>query len=214
MDLGLEEEANPAREQGGAPAKRMAVGGTSSELNKHVVLLSKLVMNNSMNVRHIQGAIFETWRLPVSSEFVIAMKEATRLHADAMKQAGNTAAKADQLGPPHLHAWNSILKTLKAKNGSMTEPERQMLDAYIKEVTPGGWKGLQDQVKYCRVRKTYDKDYHNFDLMIQPGTLAFQVRPLLFKLLAMDTQAKLLPGHAAMGALERGCQAWLDEQTK
>ena len=33
------------------------------------------------------------------------------------------------------------------------------------------------------------------------------------KLLAMDTQAKLLPGHAAMGALERGCQAWLDEQT-
>ena len=79
----------------------------------------------------------------MSSEFVIAMKEATRLHADAMKQAGNTAAKADQLGPPHLHAWNSILKTLKAKSSSMTEPERQMLDGYIREVTPGGWKGLQ-----------------------------------------------------------------------
>ena len=111
MDLGLEV---PQAEHETAK-KKQAVGGTSSELNKHVLTLSKLVMSNSMNVRHLQGAVFDTWRLPASSDFTAGIREATRLHTEAMKKQGNNEAAANKLGPPHIHAWNAIVSTLAKK---------------------------------------------------------------------------------------------------
>ena len=110
MDLGLATamEEDPLEQ----PKTRQAVGGTSTDLNKHVLTLSKLVMSNSMNVRHIQGALFDTWRLPASSDFVVNLKEATRLHNEAMKKQGNNEAAANKLGPPHIHAWSALVSTL------------------------------------------------------------------------------------------------------
>jgi hypothetical protein len=206
MDLGLGSDDGEKP----TPAKRMAVGGTTSELNKQVMTLSKLVMSNSMNVRHLQGALFDTWRLLATSDFVTGIREATRLHTEAMKKQGNNEAAAAKLGPPHIHAWNAIVQALT--NKEMSEHEAQQLKQYIAEANPKGWKGLLDEVRYCRVRKTYDKEFCNLDLALTPGTPSYLLKNTLHRVLSKEPQAKLLAGHAAQGALERACQGWIDSQ--
>ena len=209
MDLGLGSDPEPSQEHGN---KRRAVGAAGPEINKQMLTLSKLVLSNSMNIRHVQGAIFDTWRMPTTCDLVAGMREATRLHMEAMKRNGNNEAAANKLGPPHIHAWNSLLKTLQGKK-DMTEVDQSSVNEYIRTQGPSGWKGLLDEVRYCRARKTYDKDFMNIDLMLTPGTPSAMLKPIIAKHFAKEPQARLLPGHAAPGALERSCQGWIDNQT-
>ena len=125
-----------------------------------------------------------------------------------MKKQGNNEAAANKLGPPHIHAWNAIVSTLAKKE--LTDDETQQIKRYIEEFTPKGWRGLLDEIRYCRVRKTYDKEFCNFDLALSPGTSSYLMKPILIKYLLKEPQAKILPGHAAQGALERNCQGWID----
>ena len=207
MDLGLatamEEDA---LEQ---PKKRRAVGGTSTELNKHVFTLNKLVMSNSMNARHLQGAVFDTWRLMASSGFVANIKDATRLHTESMKKQCNNEAAANKPGPPHIHAWSAIISTLNKLE--LTDEEKQHVAQYITlhpqgvEGSAGGGLVLQGS-----------QDLRQGLLQLRPGPdigdscLPHEAHP--DQVPPQRAPVQVLPRHAAQGALERTCQGWVDNQ--
>lgn len=100
-----EEEGDEERAKKLARGAKQATGQQKKDkLQELVVLLTKLVLINSTQIRELFGAVYSTHEVDGASGLAMAMKEAgNRYYEEVKDNPGHT------LGPPFLHVWLALV---------------------------------------------------------------------------------------------------------
>ena len=110
------------------------------QLSRHVKLVAKLSLKNSLEIRQLQAATLLTFVVPKENELVQATVDATKANADSVAEANKISAererqsKLELVGAAHAHHWAAVVRTAGASN-SLTEEERAQVAAHISAIS-------------------------------------------------------------------------------
>ena len=207
MDLGLGEM--PVEQ----PSKRVATSSHSDkEMQKIMAVIAKLSLSNALQARFTRAMLLDVYRVKADSLFATEIKAATKQFTERAKEIPDQPTRLRMLGLPHVHAWNACLKALRAL---LDKPEKQevaaQLGQYCTKAQALGWQGVAEQVKFMRLRKTFNRDFVNLEFNLVPDSDADKVFPLMKEALLSQPEAAHLPGVPPPGDLERRVQRWLED---
>lgn len=114
-----------------------------------VVLLTKLVLINSTQIRELFGTVYSTYEVDGASGLAMAMKEAgNRYYEEVNDNPGHT------LGLPFLHVWLALVQLL-----CMNVPQEMSVVGgmalrgyWNQRVTKVPRESLEEEVRYCRLK--------------------------------------------------------------
>ena len=108
----LLQSSSPAASTGRKKARQ---GSTETEqpakLQKTVDALCKLSLSSAQGVRALKASIMDVYKLNASSAFIVNALKDIELFVTAARQARDQEAVQKEIGLPHLHVFNSFLKT-------------------------------------------------------------------------------------------------------
>lgn len=213
MDLGfgLDGEDVPVERQ--QAARRAAVGSSGRELQRTVETLTKLTLSNAQQIRGMRSILLDCYRLPADAQLVVAAKAATQAYAEKARKIENAADRYERIGLPHLHAWNGCIRAYKAAleaGGAAAKPKLDALLGLLEKTRAEGGKIVMEHVPYCRVRKTFNRDYMNLEIHVMRGTHSRGIYEMVREWVLSLKGAAQLPGTAPPGDLGRKLQEWLE----
>ena len=211
-----EEETGPgktpktAETQDASEARRLATilsdgslgaGEKSGLLKNLVVLLTKMCLNNTQNLRELTGAVYRTILLPTESEISQAALTAGKSYHDQVMAKG----KQHDLGPPYLHIWTSIiLKVMGSKHTA--EDQKKYFRSYWNETILGQERDvIAGLVRCCRLKKTYNESIKRLYFRVEDKDLERH----LMKAILMQPGAVNKDGSPPAGEMEREAQRLL-----
>ena len=208
MDLGL---APAAEEDLQVRAhKRVAVGSTTKDQEKQMILLMKLGLSNALACRVLKSVTMYTYLMEAAQPAVVAGKAATVAYAKQV-EGMDAKVKARDFGQPHIHLWNALVRTASAAEGSWKAP----LDAYVVELQalpsqPARVKRLMEEVRYVRISKTYLRSHIKLEASFHHGTKSEEMWTHVAAYLVQVAKAEEKQGVAPPGEMEREIQKVLD----
>ena len=132
-------------------AKSRGKGGKKDKeelIEDMVKLLGKLILTNSMQIREVCGVVYNTYELDLKLDIMTAMKEANKKYHENTKDN-----PTHELGPPYLHTWTALIKTLAEETKLQQASRKAMVHYWNSKVTKVPPMQLADEVKYCRIRE-------------------------------------------------------------
>ena len=181
------------------------------QLSRHVRVVAKLCLKNSLEIRELQAATLATYVVPKENELVQATVDATKAYADSVAEANKITAererqsKLGQVGAAHAHHWAAVVRVAAASN-SLTEEERAQVAAHISALsTP---EQVTEIIYVSKSKKAYDKRQIKMHFAVAES--ANHILALIGKVL-MPTGAKRKKGKPPRAGLEREVQEFLPE---
>ena len=219
MDLGFDEEAEA--EAVPEPAKARRVGDPKDEaaLRKLLLAVTKLSLSSALRTRILQAAVMFTYVLPRESALVQQGYAATKQYHEKVQKLARDK-RAAEMKQPHLHLFNSILKTIQSSL-QLDRPADQEwkgdLEAFMAKVADGRPQPIEklgflgEVVKVCRLAKTKQRDRTRLEISFGMNHMCHDTlwmpvgHPWLVK-----QGAWFAEGVAPMGELEKDIQTQLN----
>eukprot|EP00929_Paragymnodinium_shiwhaense_P069700 TRINITY_DN35163_c0_g1_i1.p2 TRINITY_DN35163_c0_g1~~TRINITY_DN35163_c0_g1_i1.p2 ORF type:complete len:234 (-),score=65.91 TRINITY_DN35163_c0_g1_i1:143-844(-) len=205
-----DQEGKPGK---GAKAKAMDADGNAALLAN----LAKLSLKNSQQVRVLHSISIDTLQLPSDLPLIASIKESMQSFNDAakdIKNKPNQEIAREQLGQPHIFAWQALCEHVNKLMKEAKEDNKGIL-AHTKEI-----EGLahhmdklvvmQSQVKVCKVCKCWNSSIVRLEISCTPNTTAMMAWADICKFLVSKHKGKLKQGVAPRANLEREIQDALD----
>eukprot|EP00929_Paragymnodinium_shiwhaense_P083364 TRINITY_DN44398_c0_g1_i1.p2 TRINITY_DN44398_c0_g1~~TRINITY_DN44398_c0_g1_i1.p2 ORF type:complete len:237 (-),score=69.75 TRINITY_DN44398_c0_g1_i1:128-838(-) len=195
------------------------------DTKKLLELISKMVLNNTQQIRAMRSILLLCYSIPTQNKMVATVSSTMRQYDGLKQQYSTKEEKLAAIGPHHVQAWNAIVSNLeevaKKENIKTLVKEEQVnpVEHYVQTMTEEAKsKGImmhqlvQQQVKYCRIVDTYQKKINrrlevNF---AENSTSAVFWSKIAEQLIMQMTDVKRLPGIAPPGDMERRLQAALE----
>ena len=196
-------------------------------LKELVLVLTRLSLSNSRELAEITGTVFTTYLVPLEAPLVasglaagVAYNEAAK-DLKAKQEAGEEGIDLAGLGPPHLHVFVAVLRTMAEQK--LSEEDAKVVKDYWDEVvckTP--MLELGSEIKYFRVKTLKEQEQQSkkvamakvqfaVDVVHVPAMQALET-VLMRMIESMQGQRKY--GAAPRGPLEREASRLLDRLSR
>ena len=177
-------------------------------------LVVKLSLSSALQVRMLRAIMIDCYMIPTESKWFTLHKQATvdyNAMAERLRKEGKAQeAVKNQIGLPHLHAFNAHVKHYV----ELKPQSAQEIQDYIKQW--GSWQKVNKEIKHYRVTRTFHASNKRLEVsapMIDrspvQGSVTWMWGMIRQEILA-SPQTKEMQGIAPMGDLERQLQTWLD----
>lgn len=191
---------NGGAEEGPAAVRRkLAEAGTDKD--KLLKLFAKLILNNSQTIREITGMVWKTFLVKADGALVVALEKAGKQYAEWVVAEG----RAHGRGPPYLHVWAALVSFLRMSDLTPGTAKSVLQQYWEERVMKIGPTELSDDVRHCRLRKTFKKTHKKFQLAVTRVELEAAVQAAVG---AHGGERKA--GPPPRSELERAVQRWLE----
>ena len=195
---------------------------TNKDLTTMINLMAKLVLQNSQNLREIQGCVWYTFIVSESTAFVKAITEAGQTYAETVKGLGGNHSQ----GPPHVHKWLAAVEALivmeKVKEDlELTEALGNYHSKYLQKASI---EEVACSVKFFKFKAIYKgkgqtSTEYKMHLALANQTVAatsdteIMIDELFCRIFKKcEFEMKVGPGPA--GQMERLVQQWVEKMKK
>ena len=167
-------------------------------LNK---IMPKAILKTHQTMRDLSSAVW----IKASSPEADNMQKQTQTYAEKVRQE----AKGHTRGPPFVCAYLGLVKSLQQRGNAVGARTAQGIAACWARLEPLSPMQICDEVRFCRLHKTYKADIKRVTLNI----VSPEKRLLVLEALS-QTESERKYGRAPPTALERELQAFLEDLLK
>ena len=145
--------------EGGASGSTTVVSKPTGEgkvveqrsLNK---IMLKAILKTHQTLRDLSSTVWDTLLIKASSLEADNMQKQTQTYAEKVRQDG----KGHSRGPPFVWAYLGLVKTLQQRGNAVGARTAQGLATYWARLEPLSPMQICDEVRFCRLEKTYKAD--------------------------------------------------------
>ena len=158
----------------------------------------------------MKSIVMEVFLMKDVSEVMVAMKLATKNYSEEAETISKDK-RVEQLGLPHHHAWNAMLKAVGAKANEEENGRLAEYTQYAATYASGALNMLSKEVRYCRAQKCWERTLKRLEISIVPNSASDKIWETTVKpVLLREFQASERKGMAPPGDLETRIQTSLE----
>ena len=219
MNLGLGSSSSAATATQVPHPKRVAVAGTTEEVQEQLVVMQKALLDCTQKLRVQRSITLHQIKLPADHVLITLASKATaefiRVQKEMKESGSNPEQIRTRLGHPSVHIVNEWLKAYVAK---LEGEAKQKVEATI--ATWKGWQAIQQEVPHLKVCKMFGGQTKRVEaalpwaLLAEKDKVGWQqsvTRTLLDCLELLAPDRVMLEGTAPPSDLERRLQGMLDK---
>ena len=168
-------------------------------LNK---IMLKAILKTHQTMRDLSSTVWDTLLIKASSPEADIMQKQTQIYAEKVRQEGRGHTR----GPPFVWAYLGLVKSLQQRGNAVGARTAQGMATHWARLEPLSPMQICDEVRCCRLDKTYKADIKRVTLNI----VSPEKRLLVLEALS-QTEAEITYGRAPPTAMERELQTFLED---